>query len=62
LISISISLTPMCPLEPSEPARPSQDALREVDALRELRVNEQTDFHNGFFLYPLHAGNSGRTK
>ena len=38
------------------------DALREFEAFRELRVDEQTDFHNGFFLYPLHAGNSGRTK
>ena len=25
-----------------------RDALREVEALRELRVDEQTDFHDGF--------------
>jgi hypothetical protein len=34
------------------------DAFRKVEARRKLRVDEHTDFHDGFFLYPLRTANS----
>src|SRR5207245_4073755 len=35
------------------------DAFRDVEALRELRVDEQTDFHDGLSLRSLRAAYSG---
>src|SRR5947208_6819423 len=39
-----------------------RDAFGEVEALRELRVNEQTDFHDGLFLRMPRAAYSRSTK